>query len=76
MANQEISSNLGIAALKFYANTYDFMDNYPLATAYYHLSRIYFSHPDLTRSSEYLAKSLKLNPNFQLSLAFQTHPQL
>lgn len=76
VANHEMLSNLGIAALKFYANTYDFMDNYPLATAYYHLSRIYFSHQDLNSSTEYLAKSLKLNPKFQIALDFQKKHQL
>ena len=76
VANYEISSNLGIAALKFYANSYDFMDNYPLATVYYLLSRIYFFKQDLNLSSDYLAKALKLNPKFQIALVFQKKYQL
>ena len=67
---------MGIAALKFYANSYDFKDNYPLATVYYLLSRIYFFKQDLNISSEYLAKALKLNPKFQIALVFQKKYQL
>ena len=40
------------------------------------LSRIYFSHQDLNSSSEYLAKSLKLNPKFKIALDFQKKHQL
>ena len=76
VANHEISTDLGIAALKFYANSYDFNDNYPLATVYYLLSRIYFFKQDLNISSEYLAKALKLNPKFQIALVFQKKYQL
>tara|TARA_A100001011_G_scaffold77986_1_gene80390 strand:+ start:1672 stop:2535 length:864 start_codon:yes stop_codon:yes gene_type:complete len=71
VANQQISSDLGISALKFYANSYDFMDNYPLATVYYLLSRIYFFKQDLNISSHYLAKALNINPKFQIALVFQ-----
>ena len=71
VANHEISTDLGISALKFYANSYDFMDNYPLATVYYLLSRIYFFKQDLNICSDYLAKALKINPKFQTALVFQ-----
>ncbi len=71
VANHEISIDLGISALKFYANSYDFMDNYPLATVYYLLSRIYFFKQDLNICSDYLAKALKINPKFQTALVFQ-----
>ena len=71
VANHEISTDLGISALKFYANSYDFMDNYPLATVYYLLSRIYFFKKDLNICSDYLAKALKINPKFQIALDFQ-----
>ena len=71
VANHEISPYLGISALKFYANSYDFMDNYPLATVYYLLSRIYFFKKDLNTCSDYLAKALKINPKFQIALVFQ-----
>ena len=71
VANHEISPDLGISALKFYANSYNFMDNYPLATVYYLLSRIYFFKQDLNISSHYLAKALNINPKFQIALVFQ-----
>ena len=71
VANHKISTDLGISALKFYANSYDFMDNYPLATVYYLLSRIYFFKQDLNICSDYLAKALKINPKFQTALVFQ-----
>ena len=71
VANHEISTDLGISALKFYANSYDFMDNYPLATVYYLLSRIYFFKQDLNICSDYLDKALKINPKFQTALVFQ-----
>lgn len=71
VANHEISPDLGISALKFYANSYDFMDNYPLATVYYLLSRIYFFKHDLNICSDYLARALKINPKFQTALVFK-----
>jgi tetratricopeptide (TPR) repeat protein len=71
VANHEISPDLGISALKFYANSYDFMDNYPLATVYYLLSRIYFFKQDLNICSDYLARALKINPKFQTALVFK-----
>ena len=76
VAKHEISVDLGVAALKFYANSYDFMDNYPLATVYYNLSRIYFGQRDLNSSREYLARALELNPKFQFALDFQKKHQL
>jgi tetratricopeptide (TPR) repeat protein len=71
VANHEIFTDLGISALKFYANSYDFMDNYPLATVYYLLSRIYFFKQDLNISSDYLNKALKINPKYETALVFQ-----
>ena len=71
VATHQISSELGISALKFYANSYDFMDNYPLSTVYYLLSRIYFFKQDLNISSYYLAKALNINPKFQIALVFK-----
>jgi tetratricopeptide (TPR) repeat protein len=71
VVNHEISPDLGISALKFYANSYDFMDNYPLATVYYLLSRIYFFKQDFNICSDYLARALKINPKFQTALVFK-----
>jgi len=71
VVNHEISTDLGISALKFYANSYDFMDNYPLATVYYLLSRIYFFKQDFNICSDYLARALKINPKFQTALVFK-----
>ena len=76
VAKHGISVDLGVAALKFYANSYDFMDNYPLATVYYNLSRIYFGQRDLNSSREYLARALELDPKFQFALDFQKKHQL
>jgi len=76
VANHKISTELGISALKFYANSYDFMDNYPLATVYYLLSRIYFFKQDLNLCRDYLAKALKINPKLQIALVFQKKHKL
>ena len=71
VANHEISTDLGISALKFYANSYEFVDNYPIATVYYLLSRIYFFKQDFNICSDYLARALKINPKFQTALVFK-----
>ena len=76
VANHKISTDLGISALKFYANSYDFMDNYPLATVYFLLSRIYFFKQDLNLCRDYLAKALKINPKLQIALVFQKKHKL
>ena len=76
VANHKISTELGISALKFYANSYDFMDNYPLATVYYLLSRIYFFKQDLNLCRDYLARALKINPKLQIALVFQKKHKL
>ena len=76
VANHKISTELGISALKFYANSYDFMDNYPLATVYYLLSRIYFFKQDLNLCGDYLAKALKINPKLQIALVFKKKHKL
>ena len=75
-ARHSINYELGIAALTFYADSYQFMDNYPLERVYFNLSRIYFDKQDLKRSRELLNKALNVNPKFKLALDFKKKHRL
>ena len=71
VANHRIFNNLGLSALRFYANSYNFMDNYPLASVYFNLSKIYFNQLDIKNSIENIKIALKLNPNLQSAMNFK-----
>tara|TARA_B100000945_G_C20397521_1_gene605591 strand:- start:821 stop:1720 length:900 start_codon:yes stop_codon:yes gene_type:complete len=76
VSNHKIFKDLGITALKFYAKTYDFIDNYPLESVYYRLALIYLSKRDLKSSSENLSRALIINPNYQNALDFKKKHKL